>query len=134
MKTQAYLAFKGNCEDALNYYAKIFDANIENKQTYKDSNKDIPEHYRNNLEHAELKGNGVNIMAYDASPDTPLTKGNNIHMSVEVHDKDKAKEIFNALSNNGIIHHEFREREWNALFGRCTDQFDIQWMVNCPLN
>ncbi len=134
MKAQAYLAFKGNCENALNFYSKLFDATIENKQTYKDSKRDIPENYRHNLQHAELKGNGIHIMAYDAAPDTPLTSGNNIQMSVEINDKDQAQTIFNKLSENGIVHHEFREREWDALFGRCTDQFNIQWMVNCPLN
>jgi uncharacterized glyoxalase superfamily protein PhnB len=29
----------------------------------------------------------------------------------------------------GITHHEFREREWGT-FGRCTDKFGINWMVN----
>lgn len=134
MKVQAYLAFKGNCNKALNYYAELFDAEIKNKQTYEDSKRDIPENYRKNLEHAELKGNGIHIMAYDASPDTPLNSGNNIQMSINLNDKVKAKDIFNALSKNGTIHHQFREREWNALFGRCTDQFNIQWMVNCHLN
>ena len=133
MKVQAYLAFKGNCENALNYYAEIFDATIQNKQRYKDSKHDIPESYRHNLQHAELKGNGIMIMAYDASPDTPLNSGNNIHMSVELHDVEKAKTVFEKLSHHGTIHHEFREREWNALYGRCTDEFNIQWMVNCPV-
>ena len=134
MKAQAYLAFRGECENALNFYADIFNAQIENRQTYQDSKQDIPEHYRNNLQHAELKGDGINIMAYDVSPDTPLNSGNNIHMSVEINDKEKALEIFNQLSKNGKVHDNFREREWNALFGRCTDQYDIQWMVNCQLN
>lgn len=134
MKTQAYLAFKGECENALNFYADLFDARIENKITYQNSNRDIPEHYRTKIEHAELKGNGISIMAYDASPDTPLNSGNNIHMSVELHDKAKAKEIWDSLSDGGTIHDNLSEREWNALYGRCTDKYNIQWMVNCPLN
>lgn len=133
MRAHAYLAFNGNCEDALNYYANIFNAQIANKQTYEDSNQDIPESYRQNLQHAELKGDGIHIMAYDASPDTPLNSGNNIHMSVELENKDKAKTVFENLCKNGTVHHELREREWNALYGRCTDKYNIQWMVNCPL-
>tara|TARA_R110002049_G_scaffold242357_1_gene416179 strand:+ start:21246 stop:21647 length:402 start_codon:yes stop_codon:yes gene_type:complete len=133
MKIKAYLAFDGNCEQALNFYANLFDANITNKQTYKDSKKDIPENFRSKLEHAELKGNGIDIMAYDASPDTPLTSGNNIHMSIDMNDKEKATSIFEALSKGGRVHYELRERDWGALYGRCTDQYNIQWMINCTL-
>jgi PhnB protein len=81
------------------------------------------------LQHAELKGKGVHFMAYDAAPDTPINSGNQVHMSVDLNDGDKAKEVFKTLSNQGIIHHEFREREWGT-FGRCTDKFGINWMVN----
>ena len=133
MNVNAYLAYRGECQNALNFYAKLFDAKILNKQTYKDSKRDIPEDYRHNLQHAELKGKGIHIMAYDVSPDTPLNSGNNIHMSVEINDEDKAKEIFSALSNGGIIHNDFSEMEWGALYGRCTDKYNIQWMVNCQL-
>lgn len=133
MKIQAYLAFNGTCEQALKFYAGLFNAQINNKQTYKDSKKDIPENFRTKLEHAELKGNGVHLMAYDAAPDTPLTIGNNIHMSIDLNDKEEAKSVFESLSKGGRVHHELRERDWGALYGRCTDKYDIQWMVNCKL-
>lgn len=54
-------------------------------------------------------------MAYDASPDTPLNSGNNIRMSIEIDDRSKAKDVFEALSKNGTVHDELREREWNAI-------------------
>ncbi|MDY0779342.1 VOC family protein [Tenacibaculum sp. IB213877] len=133
MKVQAYLAFRGECQEALNYYADLFDAQIVNRQTYENSKRDIPEDYRHNLEHAELKGKGIHLMAYDASPDTPLNNGNNIHLSVDLEDEQKALKIFNKLSEGGIIHEEFREHEWNALYGRCTDKYKVDWMVNCKL-
>lgn len=130
MKVQAYLAFNGNCQEALDYYAKLFDAKIQNRQTYEDKKIDVPSSYRNKLQHAELKGKGVIFMAYDASPDTPINHGNQIHMSVDVDKVNDAKDLFDALSNDGKVHHNFREREWGH-FGRCTDKYGINWMVNC---
>jgi len=129
MKIQSYLAFDGNCEQALNFYGNLFDAKTINKETYEDKKIDVPNSYRNKLQHAELKGKGVHFMAYDASPDTPLNKGSQMSMSVDLDTLDEAKEMFNSLSGSGIVHHEFREREW-GYFGRCTDQFGINWMVN----
>lgn len=129
MKIQAYLAFNGNCQEALSFYANLFNVDIKNKQTYEDKKIDVPSSFRQKLQHAELKGKGVHFMAYDAAPDTPLNNGNQINMSVDLDTMDEGKQIFEELSNEGQIHHEFREREW-GYFGRCTDRFGIGWMVN----
>ena len=130
MKVQAYLAFNGNCLEALNYYGSIFDAEVRNRQTYEDKKIDVPSSYRQKLQHAELKGKGVHFMAYDAAPDTPIHHGNQIHMSVDLEDKERAEQVFDKLSKGAQVHHSFREREW-GYFGRCTDKFGINWMVNC---
>ena len=130
MKLQAYLAFNGNCLEALHFYGAILNAKIQDKITYKDKKIDVPNSYREKLQHAVLKGKGVYIMAYDAAPDTPLSYGNNIHLSVDVDDKDQAATLFHKLQEQGTVHHKFREREW-GYFGRCTDKFGINWMVNC---
>ncbi|MFC5194475.1 VOC family protein [Bizionia hallyeonensis] len=129
MNVQAYLAFNGNCQEALTFYGKLFNAEIKNRQTYEDRKIDVPSSYRQKLQHAELKGSGIRIMAYDAAPDTPINHGNQIHMSVDCDSKAEAENLFNALSNGGKIHHNFREREW-GYFGRCSDEFGINWMVN----
>ncbi len=131
MKIQAYLAFNGNCQEALDFYSQLFNADIQNRQTYQNQKIDVPNSYRDKLQHAELKGNGVQFMAYDASPDTPINHGNQIHMSIDVQNKDEAETLFKELSKSGMVHHNFREREW-GYFGRCSDQFGINWMINCP--
>lgn len=129
MKVQAYLSFSGNCQEALNYYGDLFKAKVINRQTYEDKKIDIPSSYRGKLQHAELKGEGIHFMAYDVSPDTPLNSGNQIHMSVDVSNKNEGKELFEKLANGGQVHHEYRERAW-GYFGRCTDKYGIGWMVN----
>jgi len=133
MKVQAYLAFRGNCQEALDFYANCLGAEIKNRQTYADRKIDVPDEYRDCLQHAELKADGVDFMAYDATPDTPLTDGTKIHLSIDVDTKEKAQEIFEQLSSGGRVHHELRQREWNALFARFTDKYGINWMLNCDL-
>lgn len=130
MKIQAYLSFKGNCQEALSHYGELFDAEVINRQTYEDKRIDVPSSYRNKLQHAELKGKNIHFMAYDAAPDTPLNSGNQMHMSIEAKTKEEGKEIFEKLANQGQVHHNYREREW-GFFGRCTDKYGIGWMVNC---
>ncbi len=130
MRVQPYLAFNGDCKNALEHYKSILGGKIVNEQTYEDVELDIPEHYRKKLQHAELKGNGFHLMAYDASPDTPLTNGSNISVSIDIDSKEKAKDIFTKLSEKGKVHTAFQDMPWNACYGRCSDQFNISWMVN----
>ncbi|MEH6679955.1 MAG: VOC family protein [Sediminicola sp.] len=133
MNVQAYLAFNGDCQEALNFYANCLGGDIVNKQTYQDSKKDIPDSYRDKLQHAELKGSGIHIMAYDAAPDTSLNNGNQIHMSVDLRDPDETKVVFDTLSEGGQVNNPLKKQEWDALYGRCTDKYGIHWMVNCKL-
>jgi PhnB protein len=130
MKIQSYLSFKGNCQEALNYYQNVFGGEVINRQTYEESNIDIPGNYRNKLQHAELKGNGFHIMGYDASPDTPITDGTNIQMSIDLESEDKGKSLFNELAKGGKVHTPFQKTNWDANYGRITDQFGINWMIN----
>lgn len=130
MKVQSYLAFDGNCLQALNFYSEVFDAEIINRETYVGKKIDVPPSYKHKLQHAELKGKGVHFMAYDASPDTPINRGNQIHMSVDLQNRDEASQLFEKLADGGKLHHKFSEREW-GYFGRCTDKYGVNWMVNC---
>ena len=125
MKVQPYLAFKGECKSALQFYKSILGGSIENEQTYNDVEIDIPGNYRDKLQHAELKGNGFHIMAYFS----PLH-----NICPDADSKEKAEEIFNQLSKNGTVHTPFQEMSWNALYGRCSDQYNISWMVNYKKN
>ena len=130
MKLQPYLSFKGNCQQAFNFYKNVLGGNLRNKETWEGKSEDIPESYRNNIQHIELQSGGVTLMGYDASPDTPLNNGNNICLSIDLEDRKEAEELFEALSNGGTIHTPMHESSWDAYFGRCSDQFDIMWMIN----
>lgn len=123
MKVLPYLAFSGKCQEAINFYADCFNAEITKKKAYDDAKIDIPKSYRNRIQHAEVKGKGVHFFAYDAAPDTPLNSGNKIHMSISINNTEKAKKLFEKLSKDGKINDPFGEKHWGALYGRCTDKF-----------
>lgn len=56
-----------------------------------------------------------------------------ISINLEAHQQIEAQRIFNALSVNGIIQSKLEMTFWGALYGAFTDQFGIQWMINCQL-
>ncbi|WGF92023.1 VOC family protein [Aequorivita marisscotiae] len=130
MRIEANLAFSGNCREAFNFYQEIFGGEIKNTETYENNEIDIPDNYRNKWQHAELKGKNFTLLGYDASPDTPLTDGTNIHLGVDMDTENEAKEAFEKLASSGKIHTSFQKTSWGAQYGRCTDKFGIGWMIN----
>jgi PhnB protein len=42
--------------------------------------------------------------------------------------------LFNALAKGGQITMPLNDMFWGAYFGMLTDQFGVQWMVNCDQN
>ncbi len=131
---QPYLTFRGNCQEALNFYQNCFGGQIKNKDTYEGKEIDIPGDYRNKLQHAELEGKGIHIMAYDAAPDTPLTEGNQVQLSVDLESKEETDELFEKLSAGGQVVTQLQETSWNAYYGRLRDQFGVTWMLNYQMN
>lgn len=130
MKIQPYLSFSGNCQQAFNFYKKIFGGQFKNKETWENKAADIPEDYRDKIQHIELYGSGFHFMGYDVSPDTPLNSGNTVSMSIYFEDRSEADSIFESLSKGGRVHTPMQESSWGDYFGRCTDQFDITWMID----
>lgn len=130
MRIEPYLSFNGNCQEAFNFYKELFGGTIENKETYENKEIDIPENYRKKWQHAEFKGKNFVLLGYDAAPDTPLTDGTNMHLGVDLDTEEQAREIFGRLSQKGKVHTSFQKTSWGAHYGRCTDQFGINWMIN----
>jgi PhnB protein len=46
---------------------------------------------------------------------------------------DEADRLFGALSRGGEVRMPLMDAPWGARFGMLTDQFGIQWMINCFL-
>jgi PhnB protein len=130
MRIEPYLSFNGNCQEAFEFYKDIFGGRIENIQIYADKKIDIPEHYRAKWQHAELQHKRFTLLGYDAAPDTPLTDGTNMQLGVDMDSAAEAESCFNKLAKGGQVHTPFQKTSWGSQYGRCTDKYGINWMIN----
>lgn len=76
---------------------------------------------------------GHMLMGTDA-PETmgfKVNQGNNVYINLEPDTKEEADKLFAALSVNGKVEMPMQQMFWGAYFGSFTDQFGINWMVNC---
>ena len=133
MKLQSYLAFNGNCEEAMNFYKDVFDGEIVMMSRFKDMPEDamcVPDEALDLVMHCTLKFQNCILMASDTVDSKNFKEGNNYSISVSVPIEDEASSIFNSLADEGQIIMPFAPAFWGGKFGMLVDQFGIQWMVS----
>jgi PhnB protein len=130
-----YLNFKGDTEDAFNFYRSVFGGEFLTLQRFKDTPEAdrVAEADKEKVMHVALPiGKGNVLMGTDAleSMGHPLTIGNNFYLSLSPDTVEEADKLFNGLSAGGKITVPLEKAFWGAYFGMLTDQFGVQWMVN----
>ncbi|MCI1266423.1 MAG: VOC family protein [Saprospiraceae bacterium] len=139
-KTNIYLNFQGNAEEAFNCYKSVFKTDRaapimrmgdmpqpEGMPPFSNAEKKMVMHVS-----LPILG-GTNIMGTDMleSMRHKLIIGNNTTISLEPDTKEDADRIYHALSQGGTNcvppHDEF----W-GYWGVCLDRFGIRWMFNVP--
>jgi PhnB protein len=135
-----YLTFNGNCEDAVNFYKKVFGGEFHLISRFKDMpampGMEIPEQLKDRIMHVSLPiGKNSILMASDANPAMGEVKiGQNISLSVNTESKEEADRVFSSLAAGGKITMPIANTFWGAYFGMLIDQFDIIWLVNCDVH
>jgi len=133
MYLSTHLGFDGNCEEAMNFYAKTFDGKVEFKMTWGESPMaaQVPADAQGRIMHMAVKVGVTTVMGADAPPGKGGKKAQGMMMSISDSDLDKAAAVFKTPSEGGTIEMPFAETFWAKGFGMCTDRFGIPWMVNC---
>lgn len=126
-----YISFKGNCQEAIDFYKDNLGAEILFLQRYGDSpmaGKGPDEM----IMHCSLKIGDSVIMACDNVFDdkNPTTIGNNITLAIGTTDVNQAETAFAKMSDGATIVMPMQETFWAERFGMLTDKFGINWMFN----
>lgn len=130
MKLEPYLHFSGNCEEALNAYAKALAGTFNIQMRYDAPEMDAPESYKHKVLHANMTFGTNSLMASDFHPGYDAKHGNNTSLSIGMKGLEKGKSIFNELSAQGQVDMPLEKQFWGAWYGEFTDRFGIRWMFN----
>ncbi|MEP6732832.1 MAG: VOC family protein [bacterium] len=129
---QPYLNFDGNTREAMTFYQKCVDGELD-VQTFADVKAPAPPGGENRVMHARLEKGKAVIMASDTMPGMPFTVGNNIWVNIDCDDVPEIERYFTAFSQGGKVIMPLADQFWGARFGMLTDKFGINWMFNCDL-
>jgi PhnB protein len=128
-----YITFKGNCEEAFNFYKSAFDLNFYQLQRYKEAPADqkFSDADSNKIMHISLHiGQHSYLMGCD-QPESmgSLNPGNNFAVSLNLDSRTEADRLFGRLSEGGNVTMPMQSTFWGAYFGMFTDKFGINWMI-----
>jgi PhnB protein len=132
----AYINFDGNCGKAFDFYKSVFGGEFQARMSFGEAQgMDVPADQKDKLMHVALPiGKNTVLMGSDWSPQFgPMVRGNSFALSANADSQAEADKLFKALSDGGKVTMPIGIAFWGAYFGMCTDQFGINWMVNCEM-
>lgn len=122
-----YLMMGGNAKEAIQFYENALEAKVLNTVTYGEMGG-APEELKDYVAHAAMKIGESDLMISD-SPEQPPQQGNQVTICITVKDAAKAKQFFEALQQDGQVHHPLKETPFSPAFGNVTDQFGITFQI-----
>lgn len=130
MQLIPYLDFDGQCREAFDLYARVFNGKISQRFTYGESPMaaQTPPEGHGRIMHTQLECAGTVLMGADGPPQSHANKG---CVNIQVEDTAEAERIFAALAEGGSVQMPIGETFWALRFGMLTDRYGKGWMVNC---
>jgi PhnB protein len=129
---QPYVFFGGRCEEAIEFYRKALDAEVERLVRFNEApepQSDLPECFQEKIMHASLRIGETTIMASDGRCEG-AANFEGFSLSITVADEAEATRVFAALSKGGLVTMPLEKTFWSPKFGMLQDRFGIGWMVS----
>ncbi len=133
MKLELFINFDGDCREALDFYAKVFRAEVQDLMTYSEAPPDpdypLAEADKDRVMYAGIPVGGMVLMFSDAPAGTPFVKGNNLCPTLSMEDKDEVARLFNELKEGGQVYMELQQTFFCELYSMVEDKYGVIWQV-----
>jgi PhnB protein len=130
-----YLAFNGNCSEAMRFYERVlgFGAKLGMMMSGADSPMaaQIPKEHAHRILHARLRfDDGSYIYAGDTPVQMPYDGIRGATITMIYPSSAEAERVFKALSEGGKITMPLGPMFWAKSAGMLTDKFGTPWAIN----
>jgi len=138
-KVRTWLHFRGNTEEAFNFYKKVFGTEFVDgihrfsEIPLMEGQPPLSEEEKNLVFNVQLPIIGGHQLAGNDAPESlgNLIKGNNVDICLDLDTQAEVNKFFNALSEGGKVEMQPQDMFFGAYFGACIDKFGINWVFNC---
>jgi PhnB protein len=131
-----YLAYDGNCAEAMRFYERALDGKIEMMLSCADSPMaaQVPKELAQRIMHARLAlPDGGMLYAGDCMGQ-PYQGIHGASIALNYETVAEAKRIFERLADGGTVTMAMAPTFWAKSFGMVTDKFGAHWLVNGELS
>jgi PhnB protein len=126
-----YLFFTSTCEQALAFYTRCGLGKVTEMMRYGFDGTPAPiAGMQGKIMHARFEGPGVLFYASDNHDAEPMRGSAHLLM---MDDREATDRIFGRLADGGVITTPLGLQPWGDYYGKLTDQFGVQWMLNLPI-
>lgn len=133
MKLELFINFDGNCREAVQFYAKVFQSEVQNLMTYSevppDENQPIAEADKDRIMYAGMQLGDMMVMFMDMPTGMPLSIGDNITPTINVEDKDEVTRLFDGLKEGGEVFMAPQKTFYSDLYAMVKDKFGVIWHI-----
>ena len=131
MQLANYLFFTTMCEPALAFYGECGLGRVT--LLVRHGERGLPvanEAMRGKVMHSKFEGPGIEFYASDNDDAEPMR--GSAHM-LTLDDREETSRLFDKLAKGGRITTPLAVQPWGGYYGKLTDRFGVQWMLNCPI-
>ena len=129
----AYLAFNGNCAEAMRFYEQALGAKLEVLMSGADSPMaaQIPKASAHRILHARLAlPGGGTLFAGDCPEHVPYEGIKGVSITLDYASVEAAEKVFAALGNGGTVGMPMQPAFWAKRWGMLVDKFGTPGIVN----
>jgi PhnB protein len=131
-----YLAYDGNCAEAMRFYERALDGKIEMMLSCADSPMaaQVPKELAQRIMHARLALPDGGILYAGDCMGQPYQGIHGASIALNYETVAEAKRIFERLADGGTVTMAMAPTFWAKSFGMVTDKFGAHWLVNGELS
>jgi PhnB protein len=131
MQLANYLFFTTQCEQALAFYTACGMGEVTLMVRHGENGMPVAnEAMRGKIMHARFEGPGVDFYASDNHDAEPMRGSAHFLM---MDDRDGTDRLFDSLAEGGKVTTPLGMQPWGDYYGKLTDRFGVQWMLNLPI-
>lgn len=130
-----YLNFDGTCEEAMNFYARVFQTALAGEPSrMKDAPGigDLPPALQNRVLNVGLPIGNQMLMGSDTFPGMgeALTVGNNNYIHITAPSRAEADRWASELAEGGVVEMPMADQFWGDYYGSLKDRYGTCWMIS----
>jgi len=129
MQLANYLFFTTQCEAALTFYADCGLGGVTLLMRHGDHGIPLAsEAMKGKVMHARFEGPGILFFASDNHDAEPMR--GSAHMLI-MDDQHRTDDLFAKLAAGGKVTTPLAMQPWGSYYGKLTDRYGVQWMLDC---